>query len=218
MVLACWITYKPTNTSALNYADVDIKSVTDKKEKESGKRNDSYFAADRRRRKKYMKIVIPAIIAIAAVSVVAALLYQPPEVLAISGVECHEGEATAFHVHAHLDVFVDGQEVVVPRNVGILSSCLFWLHTHDGDGIIHVEAPAPREYRVGQFIDIWSQTHTASSELFSSVSDKPVTAYVNGEEFDGNYRDILLASQTQIVLAYGEPPAEIPTYDFGSLR
>jgi len=185
--------------------------------KKGGKRDDSYFAADRRRKKKYMMVIIPAVIAVVAVGVVAAILYKPPEALAISGVECHTREVTNYHVHSHLDVFVDGQRKEVPASVGILSSCLFWLHTHDGDGIIHVEAPSQTEYTLGQFTDIWSQTHSPSKAFFDSLRDEP-TAYVNGIEFVGNYREIPLESRTQIVLVYGNPPAEIPTYDFGSLE
>jgi hypothetical protein len=186
--------------------------------KGGGKRNDSYFAADRRRKKKYMMIVIPVVIAVAAVGAAGAILYQPPQVLAISGVECHSREVTTYHVHSHLDVFVDGQKREVPANLGILSSCLFWLHTHDPDGIIHVEAPSQRQFTLGQLIDIWNQTHTDSKAFFASVSGKPVTAYVDGTKFEGNYRDIPLESRKQVVIAYGNPPAQIPTYDFGSLR
>lgn len=184
-----------------------------------GKRDDSYFAADRRRKKKYIMIVIPAVIAVAVIGVVAALLYQPPEVLAVSGVECHSREFSNYHVHSHLDVFVDGQKQQVPAQVGILSSpsCLFWLHTHGADGTIHVEAPEQKSFTLGQFLDIWEQTHTGSAAFFNAVSDKTVTAYVNGTQFGGDYRDIPLESRKQIVLAYGAPPAEIPDHDFGNL-
>jgi hypothetical protein len=186
----------------------------------SKKRDDSYFAADRRRRKKYMTIIIPVIVAVAAIGTAGAVLYQPAQVMAIDGVECHRVEQTNYHVHAHLDVFVDGQKQQIPSNIGILSSpssCLFWLHTHSSDGVIHVEAPQTRQFTLGQFLDIWKQTRD-SNGLFNSVSGKNVTAYVNGEQFQGKYKDIPLESREQIVLAYGQPPAEIPTYDFGNLR
>ncbi len=185
----------------------------------SKKRDDSYFAADRRRKKKYMMIIVPIIIAVAAAGTAGALLYQPGQVMAISGVECHRTEQTTYHVHSHLDVFVDGQRQQVPANIGILSSpsCLFWLHTHDTDGIIHVEAPQTRNFTLGQFLNIWNQTRDPNG-LFDSVSDKNATAYVNGDQFVGNYRDIQLESRKQIVLAYGEPPAKIPEYDFRNLR
>jgi len=185
----------------------------------SRKRDDSYFAAGRRRKKKYMMIIIPIVIAVAAAGTAGAVLYPPAPVMAISGVECHRAEQTNYHVHSHIDVFVDGQKKEVPASIGILSSpsCFFWLHTHSSDGVIHIEAPQTREFTLGQFLNIWNQTRD-SNGLFNSVSDKNVTAYVNGNQFEGDYRDIQLESRKQIVLAYGEPPANIPKYDFGNLR
>ena len=183
----------------------------------SKKRDDSYFAAGRRRKKKYMMIIVPIIIAVAAIGTVGALLYKPQPAQAINGVECHGTEQTTYHVHSHLDVFVDGQKQEVPTRIGILSSCFFWLHTHDTDGIIHVEAPQTRSFTLGQFLDIWSQTKDTDG-LFKSVADKNVTAYVDGKLFNGDYRGIQLESQKQIVIAYGQPPANIPPYDFKGLK
>jgi hypothetical protein len=185
----------------------------------SKKRDDSYFAAGRRRNRKYMMIIIPIIVGLAAAGAAGAAFYQAPQAAAISGVECNRNEFFNYHVHSHIDVFINGQEGEVPDNIGILSSpsCLYWLHTHDNDGIIHVEAPQTREFTLGQFLDIWEQTRD-SAGMFDSVAGMNVTAYVDGEQFEGNYRDIQLESQKQVILAYGEPPAEIPEYDFGSLR
>jgi hypothetical protein len=186
----------------------------------SKKRDDSYFAAGRRRKRKSMMIVIPIIVALTGAAAAGALVYQPPKAVAINGVECHKSEQLNYHVHAHLDVFVDGNRHEVPAKIGILSSpsCFFWLHTHDGDGVIHIEAPQTREFTLGQFLDIWEQTKSDSQEFFNSIADLPVKVYVDGSEFEGNYRDIQLTSRKQIVLAHGEPPTEIPAYDFGNLR
>lgn len=186
--------------------------------KGGGKRDDSYFAADRRKRKKYMTIIIPIIVAVIAAGVVGAVLYKPAPALAVSGVECHGAEANTYHVHSHLDLFVDGQRQEVPAQIGILSSpsCLFWLHTHSADGVIHIESPTQKGFTLGQFLDIWSQTHAGSKPLFDAVANKTVTVYVNGTQVQ-DYRSIPLESRKQIVLAYGNPPSEIPTYDFGSL-
>jgi hypothetical protein len=180
------------------------------------KRDDSYFAADRRRKKKSMMIIIPVIIAVAAASVAGAILYQPAQAAAISGVECNRTEQLNYHVHAHLDVFVDGQERQVPEDTGILSSpsCLYWLHTHDTTGLIHIEAPQTMEFTLGQFLDIWEQTND-STGLFDSVSGMNATSYVDGDLVGGNYRDTPLESLEQIALVYGESPEEIPDdYDF----
>ncbi|OLC85102.1 MAG: hypothetical protein AUJ08_03210 [Thaumarchaeota archaeon 13_1_40CM_3_50_5] len=177
----------------------------------SKKRDDSYFAAGRRRKKKYMMIIIPIIIAVAAAGTAGAVLYQPAPVMAISGVECHRAEQLNYHVHSHLDVFVDGQKQEIPASIGILSSpsCLYWLHTHDTAGLVHIEAPQSKEFTLGQFLDIWNQTRD-SSGLLSSVSNKNATAYVNGEPYRGDYRGVQLKSLEEIVLAFGKPPADIP--------
>lgn len=180
------------------------------------KRDDSYFAADRRRKKKSLMIIIPVIVAVAAASVAGAVLYQPAQAAAISGVECNRTEQLNYHVHAHLDVFVDGQERQVPDSAGRLSSpsCLYWLHTHDTTGLIHVEAPQTREFALGQFLDIWELTND-STGFFDSVSGMNATAYVDGVLIEGNYRDTPLESLDQIALVYGEPPEEIPgDYEF----
>jgi hypothetical protein len=185
----------------------------------SKKRDDSYFAADRRRKKKYMMIIIPVIVAVAAASVAGVVLYQPAQAAPINGVECNRNEFFNYHVHSHLDVFVDGQQATVPANIGILTSpsCLYWIHTHSGnDGIIHVEAPQTREFTLGQFLDIWQQTRNTNG-FFDSVSGMNTTAYVDGEPFNGNYRDVQLESLKQIALVYGEPPEKIPAeFDFAA--
>jgi hypothetical protein len=181
------------------------------------KRDDSYFAADRRRKKKSMMIIIPVIVAVAAASVAGAILYQPVQAAAISGVECHRTEQLNYHVHTHLDVFVDGREQQVPDNVGRLDSCLYWLHTHTGDGIIHIEAPQTREFTLGQVIDVWKQT-SDSAGFFESVTGKNVTVYVDGEQVEGSYTVVPLESLGEIVIVYGEPPVDIPAeFDFGGI-
>jgi hypothetical protein len=182
------------------------------------RRDDSYFAVDRRRKRKYMMIIIPVIIAIAAAGIAGAIFYQPPTAMAISGIECDRAEQLNYHVHSHLDIFVNGVQQQIPPDIGILSSpsCLYWLHTHSGDGLIHVEAPQAGEYTVGQFLDIWQQTN--STAFFDSVSNMPAIAYVDGERFEGDYRSVPLESLRQVALVYGTPPENIPAeHDFGGV-
>src|SRR5258708_5443270 len=58
----------------------------------------------------------------------------------IDGIPCEQTEQLSYHVHAHLTIIVNGQPVVVPANIGIPGGrCVYWLHTHDTSGIIHVE-------------------------------------------------------------------------------
>jgi hypothetical protein len=188
------------------------------------RRDDSYFAAERRKKRKYMTIIIPIIAAVAVAGAAAALLYKPTPVNAIDGLECGAMEATAWHHHSILHVFVDGKEQVVPAQIGILGSasspsCYYWLHTHDTTGIIHMEAPKQLPFTLGQFLDVWQQTQPGTyKSTFDSVSssNKPVTLYVNGQKVqEGNYRDYQLQIHDIVSLVYGNPPTTIPkTGDF----
>lgn len=184
------------------------------------KRDDSYFAAGRRRNRKYMMIILPIIIVVAAAGAAGALMYQPVQAAAINGVECNKSEQLNYHVHTHLDVFVDGQRQQIPDGVGILStpSCLYWLHTHDSTGLIHIEAPQTREFTLGQFLNVWNKTRDPSG-LLDSVSAMNATVFVDGDKIEGNYRNVQLKSLEQIALVYGRPPEVIPAdYDFDVQR
>ncbi len=66
----------------------------------------------------------------------------------IDGISCDASAPQLLvHVHAHLALFVGGAARAVPKNIGILASiggrsCTYWLHSHDDDGIMHVELAA----------------------------------------------------------------------------
>jgi hypothetical protein len=46
----------------------------------------------------------------------------------------------------------------IPPQIGIIpDKCIYWLHTHDGTGIIHIESPIKRDFTLGQFFDIWAK-------------------------------------------------------------
>ena len=101
----------------------------------------------------------------------------------IDGIRCDQLEQTAAHYHAHLAIYVNGQPISIPTDVGRQSpNCLYWLHTHEitGDeGVIHIEAPANMTFQLGQFFDIWGQQLSATN-LFGHPVDAahPLTVYV----------------------------------------
>jgi hypothetical protein len=180
----------------------------------SKKRDDSYFAAGRRKRNKNMIIVAAIAIPVVIIGVVAALLIKPASAQPIDGIECNVNEFNNYHVHAHLDVLIDGKPQQIPQSIGIMStpSCLYWLHTHTTDGIIHIEAPTAKTFTLGQFLDVWNQTRHDSS-VFDSLTSKPVIAYVNGTKVSGDYRDVQLQSRQEIAVVIGNAPNanEIPS-------
>jgi len=128
----------------------------------------------------------------------------------IDGISCETQEYSIFHIHTHLDIFVNGNSLTVPAFVGIEdNTCLYWLHTHRTDGIIHIESPQTREFTLGQFFDIWKSTNTGMPP-----SDEPII-YVNGNVVNTKLKDTLLKAHDEIVLVYGNPPSNIPeSYEF----
>ena len=73
----------------------------------------------------------------------------------IDNVVCDQtGES--FHFHSHLSIFVYGRQLAVPNFVHT-GRCFYDVLTHDGTGIIHVGAAAPKSISLGTFFRIWGE-------------------------------------------------------------
>jgi hypothetical protein len=141
----------------------------------------------------------------------------------INGIPCQTNEQLAVHYHAHLSIIVGGNETTLPAGVGIdqTTQCLYWLHTHATDGIIHIEAPkssAARKFTLGDVFDIWgkplSSTQIGAAKL---TKDQKLVMYVDGKPYPGNPRSIVLASHTQVVIEITPPEVTPPpTFTFPS--
>ncbi|MDE2589946.1 MAG: hypothetical protein KGL95_09825 [Patescibacteria group bacterium] len=125
----------------------------------------------------------------------------------IDGIECGQMEYATFHIHEHLDVFVDGHHIPVPALIGIEdNTCLYWLHTHDASGIIHVESPQARNFTLYEFLDIWRSTGS------TQPPDGEPMVSVNGLEVHTDLADVKLHAHDEIVLVYGSSPNSIPSF------
>lgn len=135
----------------------------------------------------------------------------------IDGVSCQTSEQTLFHIHAHLTIFVNGQQRQVPAGIGIpdaqsvttpngpfvdKGTCFYWLHTHAADGIIHIESPVQRTYTLGDFFDEWGQP-LSSTRVGPATGH--LTAIYNGKPYQGDPRGIPLNAHAQIQLEVGTP-------------
>jgi len=124
----------------------------------------------------------------------------------IDGIRCETSESLLFHIHIQLTIFIEGQEQTVPANIGILSNCLYWLHTHDDTGLIHVESPIQRDFTLGDFFDIWGKPLSSQRLLDKTVdAEHSVRAYVDGQLYLGDPRAIALKDLEKIALMYGPP-------------
>ena len=140
------------------------------------------------------------------------------------------------HVHAHLDMFVDGQKIVVPAGIGINTKdpeviyfddvgsyggikmcgqpCISPLHTHDASGILHTESRDAQPHTLGQFFTEWG-VELSETCVGDKCAPTPIAVYIGGQPYQGDPRAIELTDQKVIVVVVGTPPAVIPsTADF----
>ena len=146
----------------------------------------------------------------------------------VDGIRCQSSEQLIYHIHSHLTIFINGTQRQVPAGIGIPGSqavaskqgpvasggtCVYWLHTHAPDGIIHVESPIQRTYTLGDFFDEWGQPLGPS--VLGPVRGHVVAIY-NGKLYHGNPRDIPLNAHAQIQLEVGKPLIAQQTITFPS--
>jgi hypothetical protein len=131
-------------------------------------------------------------------------------------------EGNVIHIHAHLDVNVDGQPVVVPGGIGIGSSSqgISPLHTHNASGVIHIESPVNRAYTLGEFFTEWDVSLSSDNIGGLRAGDgKTLRVFVNGTQVTGNPAAVIFNAHDEIAVIYGNPQSvgSIPSrYDFAS--
>jgi hypothetical protein len=150
----------------------------------------------------------------------------------VDGITCRTTlqQSVKYHIHVHLDIFVNGQQMGVPAGVGIptprltehltngvfmdngVNNCLYWLHVHTNDGVIHVESPYRHTFTLGQFFDIWNQPLGPGQVGPAKGS---VVAFVNGQRFNGNPRDVPLLPHAVLQLDVGQPVVPYQAIVFG---
>ena len=151
-----------------------------------------------------------------------------------AGLKLERHEFFAYHVHAHLDIFVSGNPVRIPAGIGIeisdpgvrrarlqdgtmvfggirlcVKPCISPLHTHDDTGILHTESQINHPNRLGQFFAEWWVRLTKSC---IGGYCRAVRVYVGGKRYHGDPRTITLTDRKEIAIVVGKPPATIPSH------
>ena len=148
--------------------------------------------------------------------------------LTIDGVSSNQMEQTAYHIHAHLAIYINGKQYTVPYGIGIeqpwtteadgtsefvdSGAAFYYLHTHDDTGVIHIESPTSKTYNLGQFFAEWNQPLSATQ--IGSYTGSVIT-YVNGSKYTGDPSNITLSEHEVIQLDLGQNVAFQP-YTFAS--
>ena len=141
----------------------------------------------------------------------------------VDGVNCRGFLNNSFHHHVHLAMFVNGQQIALPRGTGMKdpgtssfiyhATCYYFTHTHDATGIIHIEPPNSELFGLRQYFAIWGRP--LSADGFAGYTGA-VTVYVNGvaQPAGTDPKSVAFVPFEQITLVIGTPPAWIPVYIF----
>lgn len=149
----------------------------------------------------------------------------------VDGISCRKqsNEKDKYHVHVHVAVYIKGKMARLPAGIGVtkprllekysnghfydvgLYNCLYWLHTHVADGIVHVESPGPQNFTLGQFFDIWNQP--LGPRQVGPAKGK-VVVFENGKRLLGNPRLTPLLAHADIQIDVGSPVVAFQKFHF----
>jgi hypothetical protein len=138
-----------------------------------------------------------------------------PEGETIGGISCDAQEGQRIHIHQHLVILDRGKAVDIPPRVGqpSMKRCIYWLHTHTPDGIIHIEAPKDRSFTLGDFFLVWGQPLNRTAAASARVTKgESLRTWVNGKRFNGDPRSVPLVAHADIVIEVGPPFVKPPKF------
>src|SRR5258705_11402653 len=160
---------------------------------------------------------------------------DPMKLAERAGLTPETHEFVLLHVHAQLDVFVNGDPVVVPAGIGIAIDdpavkrfkaedgstgyggidpscalpCISPLHTHFQDGVLHTEAKEHQFNTLGEFFTEWAVRLDRKCVGGYCKPAAAITIYIDGEPDTGDPRQIRLEDKREIAIVIGTPPVNI---------
>ncbi len=140
----------------------------------------------------------------------------------VDGITCRGigRQSVTYHVHTMVTLYVDGQPERLPAGIGITSpavttgsgartfvdvglhDCLYWLHTHANDGIVHIEAPRRGTFTLGELFAVWGQPLSATRV---GPARGPVVVFDNGHRQTGAPGASVLVPGGVIQIDVGSP-------------
>jgi hypothetical protein len=153
---------------------------------------------------------------------------NPLDLAQSAGLVLENKEFLLYHVHAHLDMFLNGDKVLVPAGIGININdpgvqhgpgpsyggiklcnqpCISQLHTHTIDGVLHTESKQSTPNTLGQFFTEWNVKLDANCVGDQCEPATSIKVYVNGSLYRGNPAGIQLTDKKEIAIVIGTPPA-----------
>lgn len=87
---------------------------------------------------------------------------------------CTQHTNVRMHIHTNLKIIVKGEEIKMPKDVGVSATCMRPVHTHDDSGTLHLEFPNTTNVPLGSFFKVW---------------EKPLSSFGNNPKMKVNNAD-----------------------------
>ncbi len=120
-----------------------------------------------------------------------------------AGVELLEQEAFDTHIHTQLEVKVNGGAMDLPAGIGIDEDAgrIAALHSHDTDGLIHVESPQKNaKYTLDQFLTVWGMPAAPAARCAFFDAAPPCTLTVTSKDSGAVGLDVTLVDEDTLTL------------------
>ena len=87
------------------------------------------------------------------------------------------------HIHANLKISILGLDQPIPPNIGRDGDIMRPIHTHDTTGKLHIESYCLRDFKLGEFFEVWGKEFNEDCifEHCSNDSNK-LRMYVDNKE------------------------------------
>lgn len=137
----------------------------------------------------------------------------------IAGIGCNQMEGTDYHIHAHISIYNKAKPVTISADTGhnYDQDCLYWLHSHDAIGIIHLEAPKVLKPPLSDWIKVQNAT-TPKNQNVSLVAPAGLTrkVWLNEKPYNGDPNKIRILPHRNITVEFGPPWVAPKKFDFKS--
>lgn len=93
---------------------------------------------------------------------------------------------SGIHFHPHLSISIKGKDIPIPMGIGLSGTVHNPIHTHDPDGVIHLEFDGrvtEKDTILKKFFEAWGKDFSKDSLLGNMTGvGGVVTMFVNGKE------------------------------------
>ena len=118
--------------------------------------------------------------------------------------ECIQHVNLGLHIHPHLEIIINGERQTTPANIGVNSTCMRPVHTHDQTGTLHIEWKRPRDFKLSDFFRVWDETFN-QNQILNYLTDEnhEIIMTVNGQRSE-KYENLIMKDGDRIVITYQE--------------